>query len=252
MLKKILLIVVVSTLFAPIIADTAEAVFNIQTYYWSGSAYVSKSYRYVGFTPEKITIKTNIKWFSSPFRYMHTYKGKMLTVKLYSWATYPYDHWFVQDQKTFYEGDFTVRVGKYSKSWWDSIRGRYYVKFDIEIPKDRDFYHHNSGKTKIWVRLKVEGSNVNVYDPLKSEVFTIYATGWGQYWTNPTSWDKYRDYWGYSMSVQDYNELVANDNGSVLPAYQELDTFQKVWIGLFILMIVIAVPVFYNYFKKRS
>jgi len=252
MIKRILPIFVVCILLVPVLTDTADALFNIKTYNWSGSAYVSKSYRYVGFTPEKITIKTTARWDKSPFSQFHLYKGKMLTVKLYSWATYPYKHWFVEAQKTYYEDEFTVKAYKYSKSWWDALQGRYYVKFVIEIPKDRDFYHHNSGKTKIWVKVKVEGSNANLYRPFESEVYTIYATGMGSYYTKSTPWEKYKKYWGYSMSVQDYNNLVANDNGTGISAYEELDTFQKVWIGLFIVMIVIAVPVVYNHLKKRG
>jgi len=261
-MKRLCAILIVGLLMMPVFSEVAKA----SSYRYSGKVYISNSYRYVGFTPQKIVIKTNIRWDGCPFekgvlRYHGGYwTANSLTIKLYSWATYPYKHWFIQDQKTYHNTfsgtkcthqEFSVSPSYYYKHWYDRFLGKRYLKFTITIPKDRDFYHHNSGKSKIYVSLRLGGAEVNLRTMSFSD-FNMRVSGWGSYYTKPTPWEKYRRYWGYSMNVQDYNNLVANDNGTGVPTYEKLDTFQKVWIGLFIVMIIIAVPVVYNHLKKRG
>ena len=261
-MKKLWAILLVGLLVIPALSQVADA----SSYYYSGKVYVSSSYRYVGFTPQKIVIKTNILWDKSPFgKGVLQYNGgywtaDTLTIKLYSWATCPYKHWFVQDEKTYHNTfngmtcthhEFSVTPSYYYKHWYDRFSGKRYLKFTITIPKDKAFYHHNSGKTKIYVRLHIGGAEVNLRTMGFSDL-NMVVSGWGSYYTKGTPWEKYRRYWGYSMSVQDYNNLVANDNGTGVPSYEELNTFQKIWIGLFIVMVVIAVPVVYNHLKKKG
>lgn len=254
-MRKLVALMLVGLMLAPVLADNADAnaIFNYKSYSFTGTAYVSKDYRYVGFTPEKITIKTNYKWYdkNSPFRYLHEYTPKTLTVKLYSWATYPYEHWFVQDQKTFYQGDFTVRILSYTKGWW--FWETKYVKFVITIPKDKSFFHHNSGKTKIWVRLTLEGSTINVYSAFSSFIWDATVTGSGKYWTNPTPWDKYQKYWGYSASAQEYNELTAQQQtqGTLVTEPIEFDTVDAVLISLFVLGVAILSYVYISDKRKK-
>lgn len=256
MMRKLLPLAVVGILMTPLFVGLADA----SSYYYTGTAYVSKDYRYVGFTPEKITIKTNVRWDKSIYGSggLGSIMYKTLNIKLYSWATYPYEHWFIQDEKTYYNTfnnlggvinqEFTCKAYSYTKSWWDALMGRRYVKFEITIPKDKDFYHHNSGKTKIVVTLKAEGGRYIYGQGFETVYLTVRGTG--EYWTNPTPWDKYQKYWGYSASVQEYNELVAQQNTTYVTQPIEFDTLDIALISLFILGVAIISYVFISEKKK--
>ena len=218
-----------------------------KTYYYSGKAYVDSKYRYVGFTPEKIIIKTNVRFDKSLFGSSHSLfpvgqswfslpSGKVffktLNIKLYSWATYPYKHWFLQDEKTYHntfnslggveEQEFSVKVAGYYKHWWDRFFGRLYLKFIITIPKDKELIHHNSGKTKIVVTVTGDGS---AYIGGGLQLIDFKLVGRGTYWTRPTPMNKYRQYWGSSASVNIANlDEAPSPNAYILSIDNETGT----------------------------
>jgi len=260
MIRKVIALLVVGLLMTPIFADMADA----GSYYYTGKAYVDKKYRYVGFTPEKITIKTNIRWSKSIFAGGWNRLGKImyktLNIKLYSWGEYPTRGWFLQDEKTYrntfnnlggvISQEFSVSTCAYYKHWWDRFTGKSYLMFKIKIPKDKSFYHHNSGKTKIVVTLKGEGSVYNWGSGF--ETITLTVKGTGTYWTKPTPWDKYKKYWGYSASAQEYNELMAQQTqGTLVTEPVEFDTLDVALLSMFILGVAILSYVYISDRKGR-
>jgi len=257
MIRKVIALLVVGLLMTPIFAEMADA----GSYYYTGKAYVNSNYRYVGFTPEKITIKTNIRWSSSIFsRGFYEMMYKTLTVKLYSWSDLT-NSWFVQNQKTYrntfnnlggvISKEFTAFAYQYYKSWWDALLGRGYVAFKIEIPKDKHFFHCNSGKTKIEVILKGEAGRYLGGFSFEHIYLTVRGTGY--YWTKPTSWDKYQRYWGYSASAQEYNELMAQQTqGTLVTEPVEFDTIDVVLLSMFILGVAILSYVYISDRKRRK
>ena len=216
MTHKVIALLFVGLLIAPVFADMADA----GSYYYTGKAYVSSKYRYVGFTPEKITIKTNIRWDKSVFGKNRNEMGQImyntLTIKLYSWSDIS-KRWYLQDSETYHNKfnnlgrliskEFSANDYMYYKHWWDRFSGRRYVMFKISIPKDHSFYHHNSGKTKIDITLKAYGSAYN-FKTGGFETIHLTVRGNSQYWTKPTNWDAYKRYWGYSASAQEFNGLM--------------------------------------------
>ena len=230
-LKRILLVLLVAGILV------IPSVVNAKTLYYTGKAYVDSRYRYVGFTPEKIVIKTNVKWHKSihhgPIRGSIQYKT--LNIKLYSWGEYPRKGWFLQDEKTYHNEyslsggltheEFKVEAYSYCKHWWDNfIPNRRYVKYIIHIPKDiPDFYHHNSGKTKIVVTLKIEGAEIHKGPSFEKLYVTVKGTG--TYWTKPCPLNKYRQYWGSSASVNIANlDEAPSPNAYILSIDNETST----------------------------
>lgn len=254
-MRKVIALMMIGLLATTIFVDVA----NAGSYYYTGKAYVSKKYRYATFTPEKITIKTNVRWDNSV--HSATLKSimyKTLNIKLYIWSEY-FGRWCLESEKTYHNTynnlggiinqEFRVEVYSYTKGWW--VFGKRYVKYIITIPKDRDLIHNSCGKTKIVVTLRADGSRYIYGEGF--ELIDLTVRGTGTYWVNPTPWDMYRKYWGYSASAQEYNELMAQQEtqGTIATQPIEFDTFDIFLISMFILGVAILSYVFVSEKKKR-
>ncbi len=261
MIRKVIALLVVGLLMMPIFAEMADA----GSYYYTGKAYVNKKYRYVGFTPEKITIKTNIRWsksvFAGDWNRLGVIMYRTLNIKLYHWD-YLKNSWGEKDEKTYYntfnslggviKQEFKVYTRCYYKHWWDRFLGKCYLMFEIIISKDRDLYHHSTGKTKIVVTLRGDGA---VYEYSSGTFERVYLTvkGTGTYYVKGTPWDKYKKYWGYSASAQEYNELMAQQTqGTLVTEPVEFDALDVALLSMFILGVAILSYVYISDRKRRK
>ena len=260
--KRIFVVIVLGLLLIPAISTVVDA----SSYHYSGKAYVSSKYRYVSFTPQKIIIKTNARYEGSPFHSsgnIGLVMWKSLTINLYSWSDL--DHkWIVQDRETYYnkfnslgkvtDQKFTCKVYTYYKHWYDRFRGRHYIKFVITIPKDKDLMHHSSGKTKISVTVRGEGSRV-YWGSMAFDKLSMTISGTSSYYVKPTPYDKYKRYWGYSASAQEYNQLYASDyqqgtDTYSIPIYEKYTFADFVMLFIAIFSISTVIVTAYVYRKK--
>lgn len=253
----VVLLVASSILMIPILS-------NASVVYYSGWAWVDSRYTKVGFTPEKIFIRTNDKWQNTPFSGSWgtgILMPKRLTVRLYSWSQLT-NNWFVQAEKTYYNTysstggviskQFSVQVYSWYPHWWSIFTGDYRLQLEITIPKDRGLFHSNSGKTKIYVEVYYEGALYR-YGTGTFDLIRMTISGSGEYWTNPSSWDEYKRYWGLSFigtneyQSQEYQEYQEMNNNYAL--YSN-NVGNELVNSLIIMLIAVGVASFVV-FKKR-
>jgi len=258
-IRKILPILVICILLMPAFAQLADA-----KTYKTRSVYVSKKYRYVGFTPQEITIKS--KWKVPKDFFTCTWQFKTLKIDIYVY----YNHaWHKEDSKTYYNHYRSLSLsGKPSSKQFDYAWSRYrvhwysktyYWKFKVKIDKDRDLYFHNSFPHKIKVTLSGKAFISTRSKPFPPwEDFTV--TGWSKKFSiRNTPYSKYRDYWGLSMSAQDYNTLM----NEVRTLEQQYGTYQETFFEKYdrrdiAIMVLTAVAIiaglftFASYKRKRS
>lgn len=260
-LTKITSIMLIATLlFIPVFTEFAGA----ETY----STYritVSKSYRYVGFTPEKIYIKTNWRLPKDIASFTSQFRVETVTVTLYEyWG----GGWHKADSQTYHNKygigiapvneEFDYSCKKYYKSWWDRIKDRPYLQINIDLPQDKNLIHHCSFPHKIEISLQGKalintGWNWNIFN---WQSFSVHGFS-GKYSIYNTPYDKYRRYWGYSISAYDYNEVMSyNDNlesqyGEYETSlFERYDTADYVLISSILCAIVISI-VFVFYYKRK-
>jgi len=259
MKAKLIAILLFVIMVTPILASDVVNAASYSTY----NITVSKSYRYVGFTPEKIYVKTNWRLPKDVSTLTSQVRVKSVTITLYEyWG----GSWHKADSKTYNnryglsvrpiskEFDYTASV--YFKSWWDRIRNRPYLKITLDLPQDRNLIHHCGFPHKIKVTIHGDAMIQKAWEwwNIKWEDFTVRGTS-GKYYIRSTPYDKYRRYWGYSMSAQDYNQLMSYDEqlvqqyGEYQPSFfEEYETSDYLMIGIMIFVIVTLVGVVY--YKK--
>ena len=259
MKAKLIAILLFVIMVTPILASDVVNAASYSTH----NITVSKSYRYVGFTPEKIYIKTNYRVPKNIIGIASHVRVTSVTITLYEyWG----GSWHRADSKTYNnryglgvtpiskEFDYTPNV--YFKSWWDRLRNRPYLKITLDLPQDRGLIHHCGYPHKIKVTLHAQAmwqTTSNMW-MISWDEFAVQGTS-GKYYIRSTPYDKYRRYWGYSMSAQDYNQLMSYDEqlvqqyGEYQPSFfEEYETSDYLMIGIMIFVIVTLVGVVY--YKK--
>ena len=258
-MKRLCAILIVGLLMMPVFSEVAKA----SSYRYSGKVYVSNSYRYVGFTPQEITIKT--KWKVPKDFFTCTWQFRTLKIDIYVY----YNHaWHKEDSKTYYNHygslsdkpsskQFDYAWSMYRPHWWYKTS---YWKFKVKIDKDRGLIFHCGFPHKIKVTLSGKAcifTHKNIFS-LPWEDFTV--TGWSKKFSiRHTPYSKYRDYWGLSMSAQDYNTLM----NEVRTLEQQYGTYQETFFEKYdrrdiAIMVLTAVAIiaglftFASYKRKRS
>ena len=254
MIRKILALTLVGLMLSPILVNIAEA----RSYYYKGKAIVASKYRYVGFTPQKIIIKTNVRFDKTPFD--KPLGGwwcgwKTLTVKTYYWDGKKYA---LGHTKTYHNTfnnlggiinkEFSCEATWYYKRWWHRFIGKSYLQLIITIPKDKGLTQWATGKAKIWVQVKAEGARYVWGKGFENLYITV--TGSGTYKVRATPWEKYKKYWGYTASAEEYNQIIAQQNGEeeIVEGY---DTLDVMLLSLFILGVSILSYIYVSDKKKR-
>ena len=223
---------------------------------------VNNHYRYVGFTPQKITIYSNFAMKDIPSNIFGSWVYSTLTLKIY---VYYGGHWHFEDSKTYYnmpygKTEFSVLAQSYAKHWyWWLNGGSRYYKFTINIDKDKDLIFHCGYPHKIYASL--HGKMLLVKSGIQPSMYDFSVSGYSRKFSiHSTPYDTYKRYWGYSMSAQDYNALTSYEDQieeqygeyhpSVFEQYSENGNFIFIIMGVAITSALVFI--FYNHKKKRG
>ena len=208
-MRKLITLAIIGMLLLPVLSE-------VDAVTYSGRASVPSKYRYCGFVPEIIYIKTNQKWSSSVFSKYRPLGVVFFTeckVKIYEKLS---RGWTLSDSHTFRntvgitsytKKEFSASVYSYFKGWW--VFGTRYVAVKIRIPKTHHLYFHSTFPTKIEVTLKgyVTGMSGGWF---AKDDFVIKGTSKAMK-IRHTPLIKYLKYWGISLSTtelqQTYNQL---------------------------------------------
>jgi len=256
--SKYLSILLASLFIVSVFSSVVDATdYNYGTYKIS----VDKSYRYVGFTPQKITLYSNFGTRDIPKDAFGSFVYSTLTIKIY---VYYGGSWHFEDSQTYQnipygKTEFSVVEHTYAKHWywWLTGEDRYY-EFTISIDKDRDLIFHSNYPHRVYASL--QGKVYLVQSGIVPSMSDFSVSGYSKKFSvYSTPYDDYKKYWGYSMYAQDYNALTSyNDqlaeqygeyHPSVFEQYSENGNF--ILIGVMVAVISGLVTIYYIY-KKRS
>ena len=140
---------------------------------------VDEDYRYVGMTPEKITVYTTCKSGS-----VFTQNFDSLHIEIWKYSA---NGMWEKDMEKTYTNEFLVMVSTYKVHWWHKTK---FYKLTILIPKDIELYFSQSGNTKI--RLVLNGS-------ISFDVFS------NAFFVKPCPVDECAEYW---MNVVNVSALL--------------------------------------------
>jgi len=207
-MKKIFAIAMVATMVLAF--GMADAI----TY--RGNARVGSSYRYAGYTPQVITIKTGNSWWKSPWGKGQLFGGKIDYIKIkvapYRWKWYYGASW---KQHTFTYNEIRSMGIKcypssYYKHWYDRFTQHSYLMFTIKLPKTKKIIFPKSGYNVINAEVKFTGA----YYKNGFHKFTIKIYGNGKVYVRKPSWRSYKHYWGISsISAQSLEQSGIHISG---------------------------------------
>lgn len=228
-------------------------------YYTTDSVSVDDGYQHVGFTPEKITVRSNIERSAS----MQNWRITSFTVQLYLWSNNE-NSWTTADSSTFSNTwgmsgaithqEFPFNFDTWQKTFLGIPHGDKHLKFTVDLPRTKNLQFDTSGnevyKAKITMVAKAEVND-------DWQTLTVIGSTDAMD-VQPTDWDEYKEYWGYGATASEYDGLMTTQSDtqesySISPYSENFfeDTGNIVLVAAISIAVVVLVVFSMFYIKEQ-